>query len=156
MKSGMFRIYLFLKDETGDDYIGKIKFMCSPAAVSYTHLGTLWDEVINFGFTPTESIYPDEHQRVMQEIHSGNRLISSVFRQDPSHHSLTAPLYFEGKNFGAFGTTDINGPFTEAQKALLLEVVHFTELAMNHQIQAFLLQDEENYYVCLLYTSRCV
>ena len=25
MKSGMFRIYLFLKDETGDDYIGKIK-----------------------------------------------------------------------------------------------------------------------------------
>lgn len=45
--------------------------------------GTLWDEVINFGFTPTESIYPDEHQRVMQEIHSGNRLISSVFRQDP-------------------------------------------------------------------------
>ena len=59
--------------------------------------GTLWDEVINFGFTPTESIYPDEHQRVMQEIHSGNRLISSVFRQDPSHHSLTAPLYFEGK-----------------------------------------------------------
>ena len=80
--------------------------------------GTLWDEVINFGFTPTESIYPDEHQRVMQEIHSGNRLISSVFRQDPSHHSLTAPLYFEGKNFGAFGTTDMNGPFTEAQKAL--------------------------------------
>ena len=112
--------------------------------------GTLWDEVINFGFTPTESIYPDEHQRVMQEIHSGNRLISSVFRQDPSHHSLTAPLYFEGKNFGAFGTTDINGPFTEAQKALLLEVVHFTELAMNHQIQPFLLQDEENYYVIRL------
>ena len=29
MKSGMFRIYLFLKDETGDDYIGKIKFMRS-------------------------------------------------------------------------------------------------------------------------------
>ena len=86
----------------------------------------------------------------MQEIHSGNRLISSVFRQDPSHHSLTAPLYFEGKNFGAFGTTDINGPFTEAQKALLLEVVHFTELAMNHQIQPFLLQDEENYYVIRL------
>lgn len=86
----------------------------------------------------------------MQEIHSGNRLISSVFRQDPSHHSLTAPLYFEGKNFGAFGTTDMNGPFTEAQKALLLEVVHFTELAMNHQIQAFLLQDEENYYVIRL------
>ena len=113
--------------------------------------GTLWDEVINFGFTPTESIYPDEHQRVMQEIHSGNRLISSVFRQDPSHHSLTAPLYFEGKNFGAFGTTDMNGPFTEAQKALLLEVVHFTELAMNHQIQPFLLQDEENYYVIRLY-----
>ena len=41
--------------------------------------------------------YIDEHQRVMQEIHSGNRLISSVFRRDPSHHSLTAPLYFEGK-----------------------------------------------------------
>ena len=34
MKSGMFRIYLFLKDETGDDYIGKIKFMCSPAEFS--------------------------------------------------------------------------------------------------------------------------
>lgn len=32
--SGMFRIYLFLKDETGDDYIGKIKFMCSPAEFS--------------------------------------------------------------------------------------------------------------------------
>ena len=46
--------------------------------------------------------------------------------------------------------TDINGPFTEAQKALLLEVVHFTELAMNHQIQPFLLQDEENYYVIRL------
>ena len=30
----MFRIYLFLKDETGDDYIGKIKFMCSPAEFS--------------------------------------------------------------------------------------------------------------------------
>ena len=139
-------------------------FLCNPIALfsptgkllHYTGkfqekiVGTLWDEVINFGFTPTESIYPDEHQRVMQEIHSGNRLISSVFRQDPSHHSLTAPLYFEGKNFGAFGTTDMNGPFTEAQKALLLEVVHFTELAMNHQIQAFLLQDEENYYVIRL------
>lgn len=34
MKSGMFRIYLFLKDETGDDYIGKIKFMRSPAEFS--------------------------------------------------------------------------------------------------------------------------
>ena len=86
----------------------------------------------------------------MQEIHSGNRLISSVFRQDPTHHALTAPLYFEGKNFGSFGTTDMNGPFTEAQKALLLEVVHFTELAMNHQIQAFLLRDKENYYVIRL------
>lgn len=30
MKSGMFRIYLFLKDETGDDYIGKIKFILFP------------------------------------------------------------------------------------------------------------------------------
>ena len=34
MKSGMFRIYLFLKDETGGDYIGKIKFMRSPAEFS--------------------------------------------------------------------------------------------------------------------------
>lgn len=112
--------------------------------------GTLWDEVLNFGFTPTESIYPDEHQRIMQEIHSGSRLIHSTFRQDPSHHSLTAPLYFEGKNFGAFGTTDVNGPFTEAQKVLLLEIVHLTELAMSRQSQAFLLQNEENYYVIRL------
>ena len=101
--------------------------------------GALWEEVINFGFTPTESIYPDEHQRIMQEIH-----------QDPAYHSLTAPLYFEGKNFGAFGTTDVNGPFTEAQKALILEVAYLTELAMNRQLQASILQDEENYYVIRL------
>lgn len=43
MKSGMFRIYLFLKDETGDDYIGKIKFMCSPAEFS-SFAGDLRDE----------------------------------------------------------------------------------------------------------------
>lgn len=112
--------------------------------------GALWEEVINFGFTPTESIYPDEHQRIMQEIHNGNPLISSTFRQDPAYHSLTAPLYFEGRNFGAFGTTDVNGPFTEAQKALILEVAHFTELAMNRRLQASILQDEENYYVIRL------
>lgn len=112
--------------------------------------GTIWEEVINFGFTPTESIYPDEHQKIMQEIHNGNRLIFSTFRQDPIHHSLTAPLFFDGKNFGAFGTTDMNGPFTEAQKALILEVVHLTELAVRRQSQAAFLQDEENYYVIRL------
>ena len=43
MKSGMFRIYLFLKDETGDDYIGKIKFMCSPAEFSsFAGICCLW------------------------------------------------------------------------------------------------------------------
>lgn len=112
--------------------------------------GTLWEEVIASGFTPTESIAPDEHQRIMQEIQNGSRLIFSTFRQDPAHHSLTAPLFFDGKNFGAFGMTDMNSPFTEAQKALILEIVHLTELAIRRRSQAFLLQEEENYYVIRL------
>lgn len=112
--------------------------------------GTLWEEVISFGFTPTEFILPDEHKRVMQEIKKGTKLIINTFRQDTIHHALTIPLQADGKPCGAFGMTDINEPFTEAQKALIIEISHLTEYVLKRQLKNFLQQDESNYYVTRL------
>lgn len=112
--------------------------------------GTLWNEVIYSGFTPIESIRPDEHSRIMQEIKQGSKIILSIFRQDPSHHGITIPIQIDGKHAGALGTTDINTPFTDAQKNFLLVISSLIEIAIKRQIQASILQEEENYYVIRL------
>lgn len=112
--------------------------------------GTLWNEVVYSGFTPIKSIHPDEHSRIMQEIKQGSKIILSIFRQDPSHHALTIPIQIDGNHAGALGTTDINAPFTDAQKNLLLVISSLIETAIKHQIQASILQEEENYYVIRL------
>lgn len=112
--------------------------------------GTLWNEVVYSGFTPIESIHPDEHSRIMQEIKQGSKIILSIFRQDPSHHALTIPIQIDGNHAGALGRTDINASFTDAQKNLLLVISSLIETAIKHQIQASILQEEENYYVIRL------
>lgn len=158
-------LHMILEDKTISDFLDHAAiyldnpialFDPSGSVLHYTGTfqqdisGTLWEEVTTFGFTPTEFILPDEHKRIMQEIQEGKKLITSAFRQDPSHHALTVPLHVDGKSFGAFGTTDINGPFSDSQKALILDVCQLTELALKRQTKTALLQDEENFYVTRL------
>lgn len=111
---------------------------------------TLWEEVTTLGFTPTEFILPDEHKRIMREIHEGHKMISSTFRQDPDHHALTVPIYINEKSFGAFGMTDINAPFTFSQKALILDLCQLTGLALKHRTKPPFLRDENDYFVTRL------
>ena len=62
----------------------------------------------------------------------------------------TIPIQIDGNHAGALGRTDINAPFTDAQKNLLLVISSLIETAIKHQIQASILQEEENYYVIRL------
>lgn len=112
--------------------------------------GTLWDEVVSSHFTPVESISPNEHNRIMHEIKQGKKIIYSIFHQDPSHQALTIPIQVNGKHAGALGTTDINTSFTDMQKNFLLIISSIVQIAIRRQIQASVLQEEENYYVIRL------
>ena len=112
--------------------------------------GTLWDEVLRSGFAPTETVTTSEHVRIMQKMHEGDKLIPSVFKQDPTHQAISIPLHVDGKLAGAFGMIDINAPFTASQNALLQDVCYLTELAIKHLVQTSFLQDEENYHITRL------
>lgn len=112
--------------------------------------GTLWDEVLHSGLAPTETVTPSEHFRIMQKTYDGDKLITSVFLQDPSHHAISIPLHVDGKLAGAFGMIDINAPFTSTQNAFLREVYQLTELALKRLVRSSRIQDEENYYVTRL------
>lgn len=110
--------------------------------------GTLWAEVLESGFAPTEAVYPDEQSRIMRETREGARLITGVFRKDPRYHFITIPVQVDGKNTGAFGMLDINAPFTNGQRAMALEIGSITALALRSHTPMSLIENEENY--CIL------
>lgn len=92
--------------------------------------GTLWEEVLQSGFTPTEYIQPDEQSQIMREIQNGTPLIVGTFQKDPAHRFMTIPISLHGKPFGAFGLIDLNEPFTAAQQAVVLDVRDIIQLAL--------------------------
>ena len=117
-------------------------------AFSQNPEGTLWAEVLESGFAPTEAVFPDEQSRIMRETREGARLITGVFRKDPRYHFITVPVQVDGKSSGAFGMLDINAPFTDGQRALALEIGGITALALRNKASLSLVENEENY--CIL------
>lgn len=67
--------------------------------------GTLWDEVINFGFTPTESIYPDEQQMKIYrpkafciQLRPKHKVFDNLVLKSPIFYSEINLLLFLGQH----------------------------------------------------------
>lgn len=111
---------------------------------------TIWEEIKNFGYLPTETLLPQVQADILKEIKYGKRIIEQHFRFPAPTHTISLPLFVGDKSFGAIGTTDINCAFSEAQKQLLLDVAQIASLLMKSSLPKHLLVSEENYYIIRL------
>lgn len=112
--------------------------------------GTLWEEILLSGCSPMESINPKEYVHLTQKITEKEKMIPYVFQQDPLHHTLTLPIYVDGKLCGSIGAVDINAPFTDEQKAFMQVICRLTEKAIKNQVHDTFLREKENFCVIRL------
>ncbi len=106
--------------------------------------GTLWEEVLRSGFIPIEYVMPDELSQIMEGYSQGDRIVSGFFRKDPDHHFLAAPVFLDGKMVGAFGTIDINVPFTKGQESIIADICQIMEAAFRQAEYVDVLINEEH------------
>lgn len=106
--------------------------------------GTLWEEVLNSGFTPVEYVMPDELSRIMKGYNQGMRTITGVFRKDAKHHYISAPILLNGKLVGACGSIDLNRPFTKGQEAVVADICRILEADFQQADHLVLLDSEKH------------
>lgn len=91
--------------------------------------GTIWEMVIEKGYTPSETFSPNANNLYFF-LHHNNRPYFAYDSPYTQNSHLMANLFLGGKLFALLCTTDINAPFTQGQISLTQHIRDVMELAM--------------------------
>lgn len=106
--------------------------------------GTLWEEVLQSGFLPVEHVMPGEFDSVFKKFAEGERIVSGHFSKDPAHQFMCLPVTADHRVIGGLSCIDINSPFTEGQKKILLTIRELVSGAFRQTDGVNILANEEH------------
>lgn len=109
--------------------------------------GTIWEEVIRYGYSPVENLPFPERKRMSEWVRT--RKEPFFYRYDPSdrYTQMIAGLSINGKHFGTFGLIDINKPFTQGQLSLVYHLKNVLELAISKKRELTDITEEPLYFI---------
>jgi hypothetical protein len=109
--------------------------------------GTIWEEVIRYGYSPVENLPFQERKRISELIRTKNEPF--FYKSDPSdrYTQMIAGLSIDGKHFGTFGLIDIDKPFTLGQLSLVYHLKNVMELAISKNREITDITEESCYFI---------
>jgi len=114
--------------------------------------GTIWEKVNAPGFVLEDFYTPEEIHKISFSIaQKSEQIIEIRPANDPAHVALAIYIWIDGKLYGAIGTADMNKPFTEGQKEILIIIAKVLKLYFqNHSIYMRIAEDKTNWLDSLL------
>jgi len=126
----------------------------SAGTISGPIAGTIWEKFNTPGFVMDSFYTPDELRKISSHIAQKSEEPHHIIRlkNDPAAHStLAAHIWIDGKHYGGIGLVDINEPFTDGQKEILVIIAQVLKLYFqNHSIYMRIAEDKVNWINSLL------
>jgi len=109
--------------------------------------GTIWEDVIKFGYSPVENLPFQERKRMSEWVLTKKEPF--FYKSDPSdrYTQMIAGLSINGRHFGTFGLIDINRPFTLGQLSLVYHLKNVMELAISKNRELTDITEEPLYFI---------
>jgi len=114
--------------------------------------GTIFEK-LNMPKFVLDSFYtPEEIRNISQNIAQKSEEIMMLNpKNDPTHSTMGMNIWIDGKLYGGIGTVEMNEPFTDGQKEILLLISKVLKLYFqNHSIYMRIAEDKVNWVDSLL------
>ena len=107
--------------------------------------GTIWEQVINLGYTPLEN-YTDEHKKkIFKELNLKKEPYFQKENESDKYTELVANIFMDNKRIGNLGAIDINAPFSSGQQYIMNHIKRMIETyILNHNDSLFLSTDYDS------------
>ncbi|CEP69467.1 Uncharacterized [Moorella glycerini] len=109
--------------------------------------GTIWEEVIRYGYSPVEELPFQERKRISEMIRTIKEPFFYKSAPTDRYTRMIAGLNINGKHFGNFGLIDINRPFTMGQLSLVYHLKNVMELALSKNRELTDITEEPLYFI---------
>lgn len=110
--------------------------------------GTIWNEVLEFGYTRVENLNYGEQKEMNRRL--SERKKPFLFRNKKNYinetHALSG-LKSRGEVIGMLSSADIESPFTPGQLSLMGRVTELIELAIANDTSVFSADSNTEYYI---------
>jgi len=114
--------------------------------------GTIWEKVNVPGFVLDNFYTTEEIHKISLHIEQKSEQIISIHpANDPAHSTMGVHIWIDGKLYGAIGTVDMNEPFTDGQKEILVIIAQALKMYFqNHSIYMQIAENRVNWVDSLL------
>lgn len=111
-------------------------FIMKAGKFTENYKGTIWDDVINFGYTRIENLSSQEQKDMFDVLYKKYEPFFYLGAEFKDKRAIIANLFINHKRIGSLGTVEIDQPFTLGQLSLIyhLKMVMETAIVNNKEL----------------------